>query len=118
MKTREEVIEYCKKLTGTYEDYPFKDDYKWAVMRHKVNKKTYAYIYEKEEAVHINVKCDPEWIEFWRNAYSSVIPGFHMNKKHWNTLILDGTIPENDIKRMIGESYDLTVPKPRKNKKV
>lgn len=44
---------------------------------------------------------------FWRNTYSSVIPAYHQNKEHWNSIILDGTIPDTDIKRMIAESYDL-----------
>lgn len=106
MKTREEVIKYCKLLEDVYEDYPFHDE-NWTVMRYRKNKKSFAYIYEREGAVWVNVKCSPEWIEFWRNAWESVVPAYHMNKKHWNSLILDGTIPDKDIKRMIAESYDL-----------
>ena len=49
----------------------------------------------------------PEWRGFWRNTYNAVIPGYHQNKEHWNTVILDGSIPDQDIKRMIAESYDL-----------
>ena len=52
-------------------------------------------------------KADPEWIDFWRKAYEAVIPGYHQNKKHWNTVILDGSVPDGDVKRMIAESYDL-----------
>ena len=55
----------------------------------------------------MNVKADPEWRDFWRKAYPSVLPGYHQNKTHWNSIILDGSIPEREIKRMIGESYDL-----------
>ena len=65
-------------------------------------------IYRQEGQVCINLKCAPEWIEFWRKAYSGVRPGYHLNKKHWNTVVLDGSVPDEDIKRMIGESYDLT----------
>lgn len=90
-----------------YEDYPFHDD-NWCVMRHKKNKKTFALIYDKDGYVWINVKCDPEWREFWRNAFESVVPAYHMNKTHWNSIILDGSVPNKDIRRMIGESYDLT----------
>ena len=50
----------------------------------------------------------PEWIEFWRNAFPGVLPGYHLNKKYWNTILLDGTVPDPDIKRMIGESFELT----------
>ena len=62
----------------------------------------------KDGYVWINVKCDPEWREFWRNAFESVIPAYHMNKTHWNSIILDGSVTDKDIQRMIGESYDLT----------
>lgn len=74
----------------------------------KGNKKTFALIYDKDGYVWINVKCDPEWREFWRNALESVVPAYHMNKTHWNSIILDGSVPDKDIQRMIGESYDLT----------
>ena len=57
--------------------------------------------------MRINVKADPEWIDFWRKAYEAVIPGYHQNKKHWNTVILDGSVPDGEVKRMIAESYDL-----------
>ena len=75
----------------------------------KKNKKTFALIYDKDGYVWINVKCDPEWREFWRNAFESVVPAYHMNKTHWNSIILDGSVPDKDIQRMIGESYDLTI---------
>ncbi len=50
----------------------------------------------------MNVKCDPEWLLFWRNAFETVIPAFHLNKKHWNSIILDGSIPDKDVQIMIG----------------
>ena len=107
MKTRKEAIAFCRSFAGVYEDYPFHDD-NWTVMRHTKNKKTFAFIYERNGCTWINVKVDPEWRDFWRNTFSAVIPAYHMNKTHWNSIILNGTIPEEDIKRMIGESYDLT----------
>ena len=58
---------------------------------------------------------DPQWREFWRNTFKSVIPAYHLNKTHWNSVILDGTIPDKDIERMIGESYDLTGKKIKKS---
>lgn len=83
-------------------------------MRHKENKKVFAWIYEKDGFIWINVKCNPEWRDFWRDAFTSVVPAYHLNKEHWNSIILDGTVPEDDIKRMIEESYELT--KGRKKK--
>ena len=90
---------------NVFEDYPFHDD-NWCVMRHKQNKKVFAWIFNKDGYVWVNVKCDVEWRDFWRNAFDSVIPAYHLNKTYWNSIILDGTIPVEDIKRMIGESYD------------
>ena len=108
MRERKEAIKYCLTFKDVYEDYPFHDS-NWCVMRHKRTKKTFALIYEKDNNIWINVKCDPEWRDFWRNTFSSVVPAYHMNKTHWNSIILDGSIPEKDIRRMIGESYDLTL---------
>lgn len=64
--------------------------------------------------LHLNVKTDPAWRDFWRSTFSSVIPAYHQNKEHWNTIILDGSIPDQDIRRMIAESYDLVTDSPTK----
>jgi|UniRef100_UPI000A4D203C predicted DNA-binding protein (MmcQ/YjbR family) len=108
MKTKAELIAYCLSYADVYEDYPFRD-HQWAVIRHRKNKKVFAWIYERDGLACINLKCDPEWVEFWRNAFSGVLPGYHLNKKYWNTILLDGSVPEEDIRRMIGESFDLTI---------
>ena len=68
--------------------------------------------YEREGYINLNVKADPQWRDFWRSTYASVIPGWHQNKDHWNTIILDGTVPEQEIQRMIAESYDLVTDSP------
>lgn len=110
MTERKEVITYCSTFPNTYEDYPFRDP-NWCVMRHKKNRKVFAWIFEKDGCIWVNVKCDPQWRQFWRETYASVVPAYHLNKEHWNSLILDGTIPQADICRMIQESYDLTMGK-------
>ena len=107
MVKREDVIAFCSKLEDVYEDYPFHDP-NWTVMRYKKNKKVFAWIYEKDGHIWVNVKCNEEWRDFWRDAFNSVVPGYHLNKKYWNSIILDGTIPDKDIERMIEESYELT----------
>lgn len=107
MKKKQDAIDYCLTYKDVYEDYPFHDP-NWCVIRHKENHKVFAWIFDKDGHVWINVKCDPEWREFWRDAFASVIPAYHLNKKWWNSIILDGTVPRGDIERMIGESYDLT----------
>lgn len=115
MRTREEAILFCNSFDQVIEDYPF-HDHNWALIRHASNKKTFACIYERQDTIWINVKCDPEWRDFWRNAFSSIVPAYHMNKEHWNSIILDGTIPRKEIERMISESYELTKPKGKKKK--
>lgn len=90
-KTKNDLIKYCLTYPDVYEDYPFHDT-EWAVIRHRKNKKVFAWIYTREEKTCVNVKCDPEWTEFWRNAFPGVLPGYHLNKKYWNTILLDGTV--------------------------
>lgn len=110
MQKREEAIRHCLAFEDVYEDYPFRDT-NWCVIRHKRNQKVFAWIFDKDGYVWINVKCDVEWRDFWRKAFPAVIPAYHLNKEHWNSIILDGTVPEGDIHRMIEESYLLTKPK-------
>lgn len=107
MTTRQETIEFCMTLKNVYEDYPF-HDFNWTVMRHTENKKMFAAIYEHQGNIWINVKCDPNLTYMWRSSFEAVVPAYHMNKEHWNSIILDGSVPEEDIKAMIGDSYDLT----------
>lgn len=110
MRTRQEVLEYGLSFPDTYIDAPFHDE-NWQLVRNRKNKKVFLWTYERNEKMCINIKVDPEWRDFWRNTYKSVLPGYHQNKEHWNTVILDGTVPREDIKRMIAESYDLIVKK-------
>lgn len=110
MIKKQQIIDYCLSFEHVYEDYPFSDQ-NWCVIRHDENDKVFAWIFEKDNHVWVNVKCDAEWISFWRNAFESVIPAYHLNKKHWNSIILDGTVPVGDIHIMIGNSYDLTLKK-------
>ena len=113
MKTREEAIEYGMSFPEVYIDTPFRDT-NWQLVRYAGNKKAFLWIYEMDGYVRLNVKVDPEWRDLWRSTYESVIPAYHQNKEHWNTIILDGTIPEKDIKRMIAESYELISDSPTK----
>lgn len=113
MKTRKEAIKFGLTFTNTYEERPFKDQ-NWQLIRVEPTKKAFLWVYEKDGFINLNVKVDPQWKDFWRAAYKSVIPGYHQNKEHWNTIILDGTIPEEDIKKMITESYELVTDSPTK----
>ncbi|MCI5518034.1 methylated-DNA--[protein]-cysteine S-methyltransferase [Roseburia sp. MUC/MUC-530-WT-4D] len=113
MIKREDALAYGLSFPGTYQEAPFHDP-NWQLVRIKGSRKAFLWTYEKDGHINLNVKTDPEWRDFWRNTYASVIPGYHLNKEHWNTIILDGTIPDSDIKRMIAESYDLVTDSPTK----
>lgn len=103
---RSDMLNYGLSFADTYQDAPF-HDVNWQLVRYKGNKKAFLWTYEKDGYINLNVKVDPDKAYFWRNAYKSVIPGYHQNKMHWNTVILDGSIPDKDVKLMIAESYDL-----------
>lgn len=113
MKTREEALKYALSFPETYQDAPFHDP-NWQLVRVKGSGKAFLWTYERDGYINLNVKVDPEWRDFWRNAYDAVMPGYHQNKEHWNTIILNGSIPDKDVKRMIAESYDLVTDSPSK----
>ena len=113
MVTREETVKFGMSFENVYEEKPFHDP-NWQLIRVKGSKKAFLWIYERDGYINLNVKADPEWRDFWRSAYESVMPGYHQNKTYWNTIILDGSVPDKDIRRMIAESYDLVTDSPTK----
>ena len=113
MKTREEALQYGLSLPDTYQEAPFRDQ-NWQLVRVKKSKKAFLWTYEKDGYININVKVDAEWRDLWRKTYKAVLPAYHQNKEHWSTIILDGEVPDDVIKRMIAESYDLVTDSPTK----
>ena len=113
MRTKEEACSFGLEFENTYLDKPFRKADR-QLIRIKDTKKAFLCVYERGGFVNLNVKVDPAWRDFWRNTYLSVVPGYHQNKEHWNTIILDGSIKDEDIKRMIAESYDLVTDSPTK----
>ncbi len=111
--TRKEALDFGLSFENTYYDTPFRDT-NWQLIRVKGTKKAFLWTYEVDGVIHLNVKASRDAIYFWREIYKSVVPGYHQDKEHWNTIILDGTIPAADIKRMIAESYDLVTDSPTK----
>jgi predicted DNA-binding protein (MmcQ/YjbR family) len=97
--------QYCLTRPESREDYPFGPD----ALVCKVRDKLFAILGEKEGVARINLKCDPGEALMLRDIFDAVIPGYHMNKRHWNTVILDGSIPQGEIERMIDRSYGLVV---------
>lgn len=113
MITREEALAFGLSFPDTYQEAPFHDN-NWQLVRVRGSKKAFLWTYERGGYLNLNVKVDPEWRDFWRKAFASVIPGYHQNKEHWNTIIIDGSIPDEDVKRMIAESYDQVTDSPSK----
>ena len=117
--TQRQLIDYCLTLPDAYEDYPFdkvKDENACAVIRHRHNKKIFALVMRHGDELYLNLKCNPQEADFLRSVYKSVIAGWHMNKRHWNTVIMGGDVPLDEMKRMIEASYDLTKPKIKKQR--
>lgn len=113
ISSREQALEYGLTFPDTYRDAPF-HDHNWQLVRYRGNGKAFLWTYEKDGCVNLNVKTDPEKAFFWRDLYASVTAGYHQNKEHWNTIILNGSIPDEDVKTMIAESYDLVSDSPSK----
>ncbi len=103
-----EVIKYCLTLSNVYEDYPFPDDRFSVTMKHKENNKWFALIMRVKGQLYLNVKTNPEYSDLLRNTYSYIIPAYHMNKEHWNTIVLSEKVDENMVKELIKQSYELT----------
>ncbi len=100
-----ELYQYCLGKPGAIETFPFGDD----VSVIKVGSKIFAMIGILGEQTRITLKCDPLRAEDYRRQYPAVIPGYYMNKRHWNTIEIDGSIPDTEIQAMIDHSYHLVV---------
>lgn len=107
MTERKQAIEACLKMPLVYEDYPFDDN--WTAMRHVHNKKTFAFIFRHNGVIKMNLKVLPEVGCYLRQRFSSVQPAYHMNKLHWISVVLDGSICDEEVILWIEESYRLTL---------
>jgi predicted DNA-binding protein (MmcQ/YjbR family) len=102
----ETLREHCISKNGATESFPFGED----TLVFKADGKIFALV-NLDGDLSINLKCDPAFAIDLRERYSSVIPGYHMNKKHWNTIILDGTVPDKEVFSWIDHSYELVAGK-------
>lgn len=106
----------CLSFNGAYEDYPF-DDFNWTVMRHKENKKTFAFICEYKGQMRMSVKALPELGALWRQQYPSVVEAYHLNKMHWISILLDDSLSDDIIYGLVKDSFELTLPKVKNAKR-
>ena len=105
-----EVEEYILSMPNSVLEYPFGKEA--AVYKTEIkngDKKMFALISEGSDPVRLSLKCDPKLAETLREKYETVMPGYHLNKKHWNTIILSGQLSWDEIKDLIRHSYDLVV---------
>lgn len=126
--TKEELIAMCLKLPNSFLDYPF--DEKTAVIKISTNGKMFAYLdylsknsikkyCDKNAPVNdgdlgISLKCQPDLSEIFRHQYMAVVPAYHSNKTHWNTIVVDKDVSEEELYKMIQHSYSLVVSKTKK----
>jgi predicted DNA-binding protein (MmcQ/YjbR family) len=100
----EQLQAYCLQKPGVEETLPFGPD----TLVYKVNGKVFLLTGLESHPLQFNVKCDPDKAIELREEYPEhVLPGYHMNKKHWNTIVADGTIPQKQVREFIDHSYDL-----------
>lgn len=99
----EQLWEYCKSKPGAEEGFPFGPE----TLVFKVNGKIFWLVSLEKQPLQFNVKCDPEKAIKLREKYASVQPGYHMNKKLWNTVIVEGSIPTHELQEFIDDSYML-----------
>jgi predicted DNA-binding protein (MmcQ/YjbR family) len=101
--THKQVEKYLLSMPDSTLDYPFGEN----TAVYKVNDKMFALVAEKSDPVRLSLKCDPLLAETLREKYESVLPGYHLNKKHWNTILLTGQLSREEIQDLIRLSYQL-----------
>lgn len=103
MLDKKTVEDYVLSMPNAVREYPFGED----VAVYKVNDKMFALMHEKKMPVNLSLKCDPRLAVTLREKYESVMPGYHLNKKHWNTLVLTGQLGWEEVQDLIRHSYIL-----------
>jgi predicted DNA-binding protein (MmcQ/YjbR family) len=97
------VEDYVLSMPNSVREYPFGEE----VAVYKVNNKMFALITEGRAPVRISLKCDPQLSVVLREKYETIMEGYHLNKRHWNTILLTGQLPWEEVQGLIRHSYDL-----------
>lgn len=107
--THKDIEEYLLSFSNTWLDYPFGEGTSVYKVGHKETGegKMYAIIQDDTKPLRISLKCDPNLAETLREKYETVVPGYHLNKKHWNTIICSGQLDDEEIKDLARLSYNL-----------
>jgi predicted DNA-binding protein (MmcQ/YjbR family) len=109
MTTHKEIEDYLLSLPNAWLDFPFGEGASVYKIGHKESGggKMFAIIADNSKPLRLSLKCDPLLAEKLRDTYETVLPGWHLNKKHWNTIICTGQIPDDELKGLITLSYNL-----------
>lgn len=109
--THKELHEYLLSFPGAWLDYPFGEDVAVYKVGHKdvpgQDEKMFALVAENTTPLRVSLKCDPQLAVVLREKYETVVPGYHLNKKHWNTIICTGQMPDDEIQDLARLSYRL-----------
>lgn len=105
---KNEFLDFCRSIPGASVDQPFDGDFESNVARHTLSRKWFALMMLHDGRYIVNLKCDPQEADLLRKLFQGVIPAYHMNKLHWNTVILDSDVPDEEIRRMTLNSFNLT----------
>ena len=108
MIKKEEIFKYIKQKYNINPEYLWSKTPSTAVFRHKNNKKWFGIIMDVKNNIYFNVKTDPNYSDLLRNTYEYIIPAYHMNKEHWNTIIINKNVDKELIFELIEQSYKLT----------
>jgi predicted DNA-binding protein (MmcQ/YjbR family) len=106
----EDLRDYVLSLENVEESFPFGED----TLVFKTNNKIFLLVSLSSSPLQFNVKCNPEKAIELREEYSCILPGYHMNKKHWNTIIIDGTLSQSQLKSFVKDSYEFVAKKTAK----
>jgi len=106
---RSQLVSYLLDFPEASEDYPFGPDAQVFKVREKMFALLGSFEWHGVSCLRLNLKCDPQQALMLRDVFTAVVPGYHMNKKHWNSVILDGSIPDHELLRMMNHSYALIV---------
>ena len=106
--------EYALSQPEAWQDYPFGK----GVEVFKIKEKMFGFLFATKDHRRFNLKCEPEEAMILREIFPAVLPGYHMNKMHWNTIVLDGTVPTGELQRMIDNSYTLVMRSLKKAEKL
>jgi len=113
--TKDEYLDFCRTIPGALVDQPFEEDFETYIVRHRDNRKWFAAVLRHNGRDLINLKCEPIEAEFLRSVYEGIVPAYHMNKTHWNTIYLDSDVPDELLRQLTLASRKLTAKKRKKS---